>query len=84
MAAPASLSLAGTLQVPLSQADELPQGTTDPQVTMVFCSVDNARNFVLRSRKAAFDLHQELVAVMRSVLRQVSSVQGRGAGAGVG
>ena len=45
-----------------------------PPVTMVFCCVDGGKQFVAKHRRDAEQLHQQLVAVMRSVLMQVLAV----------
>jgi len=42
-----------------------------PPVTMVFCAVDGGKQFTTWQRRDARDVHNELVAVMRSVLLQV-------------
>ena len=42
-----------------------------PSVTMVFCSVDGGKQFVAKYRSDAEHVHQQLVAVMRSILVQV-------------
>jgi hypothetical protein len=38
---------------------------------MVFCAVDGGKQFTTWQRRDARDVHNELVAVMRSVLLQV-------------
>ena len=45
-----------------------------PSVTMVFCCVDGGKQFVAKHRRDAEHVHQQLVAVMRSVLVQVAGV----------
>ena len=66
------LSLApGALHSPLFPSDKIPQGLWTPPVTIVFCAVEEGRMFCNRHRKASLVVHQELLALMRTVLRQV-------------
>ena len=42
-----------------------------PPVTMVFCAVEGGKQYATWQRKDAREVHNELVAVMKSVLLQV-------------
>lgn len=43
-----------------------------PKVTLVFCCVEGARQYTTFFRKCTRSTHRELVAMMCSVLRQVT------------
>ena len=66
-------ALAGSSVSPLSLADRLPAGLWIPPVTVVFCKVEGGGHSMI-SRREADEVHAELVALMCSVLRQVSGV----------
>jgi hypothetical protein len=42
-----------------------------PMVTTVFCAVDGAKSYASRHWKDSLQVHEELRAVFRSILRQV-------------
>ena len=58
----------------LLEAKSTGQHEGHPSVTMVFCCVDGGKQFVAKHRNDAQHVHQELVAVMRSILIQVWTV----------
>ncbi|KAG1652770.1 hypothetical protein FOA52_009371, partial [Chlamydomonas sp. UWO 241] len=61
----------GTLSLPLSSDEIVPPGLPDVAVTMVFASVEGAKMFTAMNRRTARYAHDEIVAVMRSVLLQM-------------
>ena len=76
------IQISGTASAPLNSSDhiqdeEAPVGFKPlgslliAPVTMVFCCVDGGKQFATRQRRDAREVHNELVAVMRSVLLQV-------------
>ena len=62
----------------LLEADSAESQKGHPSVTMVFFSVDGGKQFVAKHRRDAEHVHQQLVAVMRSVLVQVEGNGWRG------
>ena len=60
----------GAVFSPLGSSDSA-NSVILPPVTMVFCSVDCAKQYISRQRRDAHEVHNELVAVLRSVLLQV-------------
>ena len=60
----------GSLCAPLSASDLVPAGVVLPAVTMVFCMADGGKTYASKHRRDARDVHAQLLATMRSVLRQ--------------
>ena len=65
---------AGALCSPLSPWDKLPRGVSllSP-ITLVFCAAEDGAGFASRFRQDVELVHEELVSVLRNVLRQVRS-----------
>ena len=61
----------GALSSPLSASDSITSGAWLPSVSAVFCKVDGGRQYTLRYRHDAAEVHLQLMAVVQSVLRQV-------------
>ena len=66
----------GALHTSLSPNDVVatPSGNLPVNVTMVFCTVDGGKQYVLRYRREAREVHLQLVALIRSMLLQVGGV----------
>lgn len=66
----------GALHTSLSPNDVVatPSGNLPVNVTMVFCTVDGGKQYVLRYRREAREVHLQLVALIRSTLLQVGGL----------
>ena len=65
------------LDVSLSASSPDIASPAHPPVTMVFCCADGGKHYVNKNRRDAEAVHNELVAVMKSVLLHVSHIMKR-------